>query len=908
MLAEKQLTIFDAVSPSGTPADQLKWVGQQIQFLNAELATDLTPSERELKMRALWAALEQEADLHNQIWEQEPEAVVVVESDPVPAETLVQDRPSLLPLAKVEWSCGICRDGTGAEVVSASEEAILLQCVNVEAHSGDITRSRLSWNNTAPVRVGRSFAPTGSWSAPLHSGVEQRFKILDHSNSENVVVTPFERQMILLTYDILIDDAGSNGREVERLISQRCEIEASFDNAPKPTTEEPSVQSDRPSLLPLAAIKWRCVLCGGHSELVSASEEKILLKCTKKKEHRGEIDRVGYGWKDKTGYRGGPLLGMVEEHFKKYGRSELQTGNQTILLAHDIRIDVMSREIGTPKCWRPSEPPTPEENERDIQAHYDAIEAKRAFEESLLAQPDPVKVEAETAQKDTRLYRQELARIDEFIASEAFQALSPERQASERRSRQHLLEYLGEAETKAAEPAPTEPGAADEIRSKIADLQARLYAKGGLRPQEWTEINEEMKALRLDLADLEPPTKIRNCCAGPKGKVHLVPYEAENALCNYRPLHHANSGWIESHETLGCDKCHKVAWAGNYRVIGYSEDPNGEPGNSDKIKAGPEKKVKKPREKKPKQADKQELDWVQQALLDAPEPPPRSIESRIEFQRDSVARYEEQERSARSEKDNPKLSHKDKELAELKLRSFIECKAEAQRELAALESELLAKQEPKPEPWDLAAIFENKSDDERRDLLCGLIIERLALGPVHPHDLTLLSPDYTHQIYEAVRYLAANNRIRYFPGGIVGLLTPQETRERTHGASSETVKYAPPKTSWERACQFCGGQMTPTGDTWICGSAPAAHSMAVSDIDNCAAWRNLGLTVFTDIPAWALGDEGQTQEAMVGTCRQCGCTDHDCTQCVQENGFPCYWAEPDLCSRCAYVPAEEATA
>ncbi len=831
MLAEKQLTIFDAVSPSGTPADQLKWVGQQIQFLNAELATDLTPAERELKMRALWVALEQEAELHNQIGEQEPQPQPPAKPNPLPAETIVKDRPSLLPLAKVEWSCGICRDGTGAEVVSASEEAILLQCVNVEAHSGDITRSRLSWENTALVRVGRSFAPTGSWSAPLHSGVGQRFKILDHSNSENVAVTPFEQQMVLLAYDILIDDAGSNGREVERLISQRREIESSFDNTPKPTPEEPSIQSDRPSLLPLAAIKWRCVLCGGHSELVSASEEKILLKCAKKKEHSGEIDRVGMGWKGKTEYRGGPLVGMTEDHFNKYGQSTPELRAQTILLAHDIRIAMRRSEIGMPKLWwRENEagrPATAQEHEMDVSNLNDAIEAKRAFEESLLAQPDPVKVEAETAQKDTRLYRQELARIDEFIASEAFQALSPERQASEHRSRQHLLEYLGEAETKAAEPAPTEPGAADEIRSKIADLQARLYAKGGLRPQEWTEINEEMKALRLDLADLEPPTKIRNCCAGPKGKVHLVPYEAENALCNYRPLHHANSGWIESDETLGCDKCHKVAWAGNYRVIGYSEDPNGEPGNSDKIKAGSEKKARKPREKKPKQAE-QELDWVEQALLDAPEPPPLSADRKIELLRIEIATIEGLEEKVKAETWDHRVSYENKESAASRMNGYANLKAEAQRKIDALESELLAKQETKSDSWDLAAIFENKSDDERRDLLCGLIIERLALGPVHPYDLTLLSPDYTQQIYEAVRYLAANNRIRYFPGGIVGLLTAQEIKERTRDAS-------------------------------------------------------------------------------IGTCRQCGCTDHDCTQCVQENGFPCYWAEPDLCSRCAYVPAEEAT-
>jgi hypothetical protein len=34
-------------------------------------------------------------------------------------------------------------------------------------------------------------------------------------------------------------------------------------------------------------------------------------------------------------------------------------------------------------------------------------------------------------------------------------------------------------------------------------------------------------------------------------------------------------------------------------------------------------------------------------------------------------------------------------------------------------------------------------------------------------------------------------------------------------------------------------------------------------------------------------------------CRVCGCTDDDCTQCIEATGVPCSWAEPDLCSRCA---------
>lgn len=38
---------------------------------------------------------------------------------------------------------------------------------------------------------------------------------------------------------------------------------------------------------------------------------------------------------------------------------------------------------------------------------------------------------------------------------------------------------------------------------------------------------------------------------------------------------------------------------------------------------------------------------------------------------------------------------------------------------------------------------------------------------------------------------------------------------------------------------------------------------------------------------------------MKRTCRVCGCGDLDA--CVEFDGFPCAWVEPDLCSAC--VPA-----
>jgi hypothetical protein len=34
-------------------------------------------------------------------------------------------------------------------------------------------------------------------------------------------------------------------------------------------------------------------------------------------------------------------------------------------------------------------------------------------------------------------------------------------------------------------------------------------------------------------------------------------------------------------------------------------------------------------------------------------------------------------------------------------------------------------------------------------------------------------------------------------------------------------------------------------------------------------------------------------------CRVCGCTDDDCSGCIERTGEPCFWIEDDLCSACS---------
>lgn len=43
----------------------------------------------------------------------------------------------------------------------------------------------------------------------------------------------------------------------------------------------------------------------------------------------------------------------------------------------------------------------------------------------------------------------------------------------------------------------------------------------------------------------------------------------------------------------------------------------------------------------------------------------------------------------------------------------------------------------------------------------------------------------------------------------------------------------------------------------------------------------------------------------VRTCRKCGCTDENCSQCIEKTGKACHWIEIDLCSACAEQTSEQ---
>lgn len=40
-------------------------------------------------------------------------------------------------------------------------------------------------------------------------------------------------------------------------------------------------------------------------------------------------------------------------------------------------------------------------------------------------------------------------------------------------------------------------------------------------------------------------------------------------------------------------------------------------------------------------------------------------------------------------------------------------------------------------------------------------------------------------------------------------------------------------------------------------------------------------------------------ETFTWKCRVCGCTDDDCSRCIDKTGQPCHWVSENLCSACS---------
>ena len=70
-------------------------------------------------------------------------------------------------------------------------------------------------------------------------------------------------------------------------------------------------------------------------------------------------------------------------------------------------------------------------------------------------------------------------------------------------------------------------------------------------------------------------------------------------------------------------------------------------------------------------------------------------------------------------------------------------------------------------------------------------------------------------------------------------------------------------------------------------------------------WASRALFVLEEGWPWSDPDlrdairDSEGSDFPAGKCRDCGCTDEDCSGCIEKSGRPCYWVEPSLCSVCA---------
>lgn len=68
-------------------------------------------------------------------------------------------------------------------------------------------------------------------------------------------------------------------------------------------------------------------------------------------------------------------------------------------------------------------------------------------------------------------------------------------------------------------------------------------------------------------------------------------------------------------------------------------------------------------------------------------------------------------------------------------------------------------------------------------------------------------------------------------------------------------------------------------------------------IDQAEYLEALGMASVNDF-AEAVIDLPAGSMIVPGRCRICGCTDNDCSQCIEKTGNPCHWISEDLCSAC----------
>ncbi|MFO0887566.1 MAG: hypothetical protein U0790_00305 [Isosphaeraceae bacterium] len=134
--------------------------------------------------------------------------------------------------------------------------------------------------------------------------------------------------------------------------------------------------------------------------------------------------------------------------------------------------------------------------------------------------------------------------------------------------------------------------------------------------------------------------------------------------------------------------------------------------------------------------------------------------------------------------------------------------------------------------------------------------------------------------------------------------------------------YYDPPDPGELPCEICGqeGALCLCPECPECGAcgdpacyAPGGHGLIrteaqVQSLKNAqAAWEADALAdrLHADEYARSLMLDIDGIDPDVRRCRECGCTDDDCSDCIERTGEPCHWVEANLCSACADAKGSE---
>lgn len=93
---------------------------------------------------------------------------------------------------------------------------------------------------------------------------------------------------------------------------------------------------------------------------------------------------------------------------------------------------------------------------------------------------------------------------------------------------------------------------------------------------------------------------------------------------------------------------------------------------------------------------------------------------------------------------------------------------------------------------------------------------------------------------------------------------------------------------------WSGSPDEPKHDEWKGWSEAGGRLLDYAELDWRQLWDQAERELTTGKPADVAADLPAER-----TCRECGCTEDNCDECLEKTGVPCHWVEDDLCSACA---------